>query len=254
MKILVTNDDGIHSVGIRMLADALKEQGHEVSVFAPASQKSACSQSLSVHSDFTVKELEWEGMNRVVAVDGTPSDCVKFALKYVGIKPDLVVSGPNEGSNLGTDVMYSGTVAGAMEGVICGYKAIAISQCGKSHISPERLIRFFINNFDTLLRFEKQGSMLNVNFPDTEEVLGVKIAKTGIISYRDYYEVRETDGVRSYRLKGSPVLKEEDDEDCDVKFAQRGYITVSPIKMDRTDYDELERMTGAERLFGTEDL
>lgn len=96
--------------------------------------------------------------------------------------------------------------------------------------------------------------MLNVNFPDTEEVLGVKIAKTGIISYRDYYEVRETDGVRSYRLKGSPVLKEEDDEDCDVKFAQRGYITVSPIKMDRTDYDELERMTGAERLFGTEDL
>ncbi len=254
MKILLTNDDGIESVGIKMLAEVLKKEGHEIYVFAPSSQKSACGQALSVHRRFSVSEVKWEGIDKVVAVDGTPSDCVKFAIRYCGIHPDLVLSGPNEGSNLGTDVMYSGTVAGAMEGVICGYKAIAISQCGTGSISPERLIRFFIDNFDTLLEFEKQGSMLNVNFPDTEEVIGVKVAKTGVIAYRDYYDIKEADGSISYQLKGGPVLKREEDEDCDVKFAQRGYITVSPIKMDRTDYDALEKMQRAEKLFKADNL
>lgn len=254
MKILVTNDDGISSVGIKKLAYALKEKGHTVYVFAPASQKSACSQSLTVHSKFSCSEREWDGMDKVVAVDGTPADCVKFAIKNMGIKPDLVVSGPNEGSNLGTDVMYSGTVAGAMEGVVCGVKAIAVSQCGKPTISPERLIRFFINNFDALVEFEKQGSMLNINFPATERVLGVKVTKTGVISYRDYYEITEENGVTLYQLKGNQVEKADEDEDCDVKFAQRGYITVSPIKMDRTDYDALEKIQEAESALRCESL
>ena len=249
MKILLTNDDGIQSANIRKLAYALAEKGHDVSIFAPVSQKSACSHSLTVHDFFSYSEEHWEGITHAVAVSGSPADCVKFAVKFFGIKPDLVVTGPNEGCNLGTDVMYSGTVAGAMEGVICGYKAIALSVCGdkEQRMKPEKLIKFFVSNFDELVANVPHYGILNVNYPECGEAVGVKVTKTGKIFYTDYYEERENDSIKTYKLRGETIFQTDDEEDCDVKFSQRGYITVSPLRVDKTDYEALVRMNELEK-------
>jgi 5'-nucleotidase len=248
MKVLLTNDDGIKSSNIRKLAYALAEKGHDVSVFAPASQKSACSHSLTVHDFFSYTEEKWEGISNAVAVSGSPADCVKFAVNFFGIKPDIVVTGPNEGCNLGTDTMYSGTVAGAMEGVICGFKAIALSVCGdrEMRMKPEKLISFFVSNFDTLAANVPEYGILNINYPESGEAIGVKVTKTGKIFYTDYYEERMTDGIKTYKLRGETIFQTDDEEDCDVKFSQRGYITVSPLRVDKTDYEMLARMHGLE--------
>ncbi|MEG2086227.1 MAG: 5'/3'-nucleotidase SurE, partial [Clostridia bacterium] len=209
MKILLTNDDGINSIGIKILAEKLCKN-HTVYVFAPSDQKSACSQSLTVHSTFGYKQIQWTGIEKTISVEGTPSDCVKLATKHFSLQPDLVISGPNEGSNLGTDILYSGTVAGAMEGAICGFKSIAISQCGRLR-NPSKLIDYIYDNLDELYKYNFEDSILNINYPDCEnsEIQGIKITKMGKTNYSDRYEHFQIEGKSTYKLVGR-ILQHDD--------------------------------------------
>lgn len=243
MKILLTNDDGIASNNLRSLIKALSAE-HTVYVFAPHTQKSACSQSLTVHSSFgytVVKDVE--GAELAVAVEGTPTDCVKVAFHKFGIRPNLVLSGPNEGSNLGTDILYSGTVAGAMEGVILGCKAMALSQCGRK-TEPTYCIEFFRKNIEKFYSMCGVGYLLNINVPNLpkEEIKGVAFTKMGVSEYNDYYVENSEEGRKVYRLAGELQYHEDGAEDCDIKLLQRGFITVTPVKMDRTDYVCLDKL------------
>lgn len=248
MKILLTNDDGISSPNIKLLAKRLSENGHHVFVFAPHTQKSACSQSLTVHQAFGYTETkDYFGAECAVAVEGTPSDCIKIAVHIFEIVPDLVVSGPNEGSNLGTDILYSGTVAGAMQGLICGFPSLALSQCGRN-VDPEYCVEFFCRNIEKIFSLSVKESMLNINIPhcDPKEIKGVRFTKMGISEYNDAYMEIEENGRKIYRLTGELLRHEDDAEECDVKLSQRGYITITPLMLDRTDYHKLDELNKTE--------
>ena len=128
MKILISNDDGILAPGIAALVKAFAGAGHEVFVCAPDSQRSAASHSLTIGRKLTAREITMDGAARAYAISGTPADCVKLGLTVLCPGAEAVVSGVNHGLNVGTDVLYSGTVAAAMEGAICGRPAMAVSQ------------------------------------------------------------------------------------------------------------------------------
>ena len=131
MKILIANDDGIFAPGIAALVRAFSAAGHEVIVCAPDGQRSAASHSISIAKPVDVKEIEFQGAVKAYAIGGTPADCVKLGLTVLCPQAEAVVSGINKGYNVGTDILYSGTVAAAMEGAICGRPALAISQMEK---------------------------------------------------------------------------------------------------------------------------
>ena len=128
MHVLISNDDGIGAPGLRCLVQAFAQAGHRVTVAAPDGQRSAASHSITLFRPLTLRRAEWAAANvEAWAIDGTPADCVKFALDRLTSAVDAVVSGVNDGYNIGTDVHYSGTVAAAMEGAFAGVPAIAVS-------------------------------------------------------------------------------------------------------------------------------
>ena len=145
MRILLTNDDGISAPGLQAARRALRElDGVEVDVIAPDSNRSATARSITTRSPLSVEEVEFDDGDRGYATDGTPVDCVRFAeLGLVGGRPDLIVSGINHGANLGDDITYSGTVAAALEGIVLGIPAVALSQqsSGRRHGLRQRQLR-----------------------------------------------------------------------------------------------------------------
>ena len=240
MRILVTNDDGIESEGIKTLADALSEKGHIVTVVAPDGNRSAFSHSLSIYKNLVFKSHCLSDKYEAYTLGGTPADCVKFACHYFSEKPfELVCSGINLGNNLGSDTCYSGTVSAGLEGNFFGIKSIAFSNV--SH-KPEKLslnADFIDRNLDRLFCLANSAYTLNVNMPDGKEN-GVKIAKLGRQLYSDEYQKNE-DG--TFILTGYPI-KHEQDEDCDVEWARKGFVTVTPISYDRTAFDAIEKLNG----------
>ncbi|MCL2675975.1 MAG: 5'/3'-nucleotidase SurE [Firmicutes bacterium] len=241
MRILVTNDDGIESVGIHVLAKALSQK-HEVVLVAPDGERSACSQSLSSMYSVTYKEDSRFGFT-AYSMSGTPADCVKLAtLHLMRQPPDLVVSGINNGMNLGTDVIYSGTVAAAFEGLYMGVRSIAVST--GYHASEEKLeevAAFVVDNLDKMLALDLPGtSALNINYPAKQPVKGVKITGLGDHRYFDGF-VPHGEG---HRLTGTPQPLPEDGRDCDIHWFGEGYVTLTPVQNDRNDYVTLKRIKG----------
>lgn len=241
LKILLTNDDGIESKGFRLLARKLSKN-HEVYVFAPHIQRSACSSALTVYAPFSYREVQIEDIGITYAVEGTPADCVKFAVKYFNIPFDLVVSGPNFGSNLGTDILYSGTVGGATEGAVLGLQALSFSQVLPID-SFEYCTDYIAANLEKFIAFRKQGVLLNVNFPPAQSYKGIKVAKQGVMLYTDYYDKNSIDGVTVYQLKGDWEKEKSATEGTDIISIDEGYISVTPIALDRTDYSVLDALT-----------
>lgn len=237
MKILVVNDDGIMSEGIKALADFLSIK-HEVTVVAPDGNRSAFSHSLSIYKDIVVKELKISDKYRTFAMSGTPADCVKFAVHYFkDIKFDLICSGINKGHNLGSDTVYSGTISACLEGNFFGIKGIAFSNYAHKDCDFNANIRTLKSIFDKLVDITSTSYTLNVNFPNGKEK-GVKIVPLGMHLYTDAYVLTADD---TYQLVGAPV-EEIKDENCDVAYAKKGFVTVTPIIYNRTATNVLDNL------------
>lgn len=241
MKILICNDDGIKADGINSLINTFCKH-HEIYVVAPMSERSAFSHSLTIHHHISVTKVDINSVKLAYAIEGTPADCVKFALIYLKLQPDLVISGVNNGTNLGTDILYSGTVAAASEAARGGCKAIALS-CFGSKANFDYTSKFTFNNLEKLMLNNFYG-IVNVNVPDVSNgIKGIKIVPQGIHNYSDYYQVSDktTD---NFFLMGTSLDCLEEDIDSDVKLFKRNYITITPLAVDRTDYAQLEKLSG----------
>ena len=254
MRVLLTNDDGISAPGLQAARRALREiDGVELDVIAPDSNRSATARSITTRSPLSVEEVELDDGAIAYATDGTPVDCVRFGdLGLVGERPDLIVSGINHGSNLGDDITYSGTVAAALEGIVLGIPAIAISQQSTARemsFLPGRRFDFTIS-----ARFGAQlvalldadplpaATLLNVNCP-AGEPQGIEVTRLGKRLYNDELKLVEEDpvGRRRYQIYGyEPSFEDEAGSDLSAIAHER--ISVTPVHFDLTDRPSLDRL------------
>jgi len=236
-RILVTNDDGIYSEGIKLLAEALSEVG-DVTVVAPDREQSATSHSLTLHRPLRLRKIEENWW----AVDGTPTDCVNLAVLHLmkDAKPHLVASGINFGSNLGDDVTYSGTVSATFEGTLLGIPSIAFSQQVGERFSFEPGARFARRLVGELMTDGElpEDLLLNVNFP-SGVFRGVEFTRLGRREYQQsVIEKRDPRGRKYYWIAGDPIWKQE--EGTDFAAIDVGKIAITPLHLDLTDYRGLE--------------
>jgi len=254
MRVLLTNDDGIGAEGLHALRRALAELGDvETHVIVPDSNRSATARSITTRSPLTVEEVELDDGSIAYATDGTPVDCVRFGdLGLVGERPDLIVSGINHGSNLGDDITYSGTVAAALEGIVLGTAAIAISQQSSARemgFLPGRRFDFAVAarlgaELVRLLASDPlpAGTLLNVNCP-AGELHGIEVTRLGKRLYNDELKLvdEDGDGRRRYEIYGfEPSF--EDEPGTDLSAVARGRVSVTPVHFDLTDRDGLGRL------------
>ncbi len=238
MKILVSNDDGYLAKGINALADALSKIA-EVTVVAPDRNHSGASNSLTLHSPLRVHKVEADRF----FVNGTPSDCVHLALSgFLEEDPDIVVSGVNHGANLGDDVIYSGTVAAAMEGRFLGLPAIAISLVGRHGSHFDTAARVAADLVMKLRDNPLPGDiMLNVNVPDVayDKLNGVESTRLGF-RHRSEPLVKQTDPHgRSIYWIGPAGEGQDAGVGTDFEAIERGAVAVTPIKVDLTRHEML---------------
>jgi len=239
-RILITNDDGIYSEGIKLLARALAEVA-EVVVVAPDREQSAAGHSLTLHRPLRIRKVEDDWY----AVDGTPTDCVNLAVMSLleDEPPVLVASGINFGLNLGDDVTYSGTVSATFESSLLGIPSIAFSQEVGEHFSFEPAARFAAYLVRTVLERSElpRDLLLNVNVP-AGEPRGLRFTKLGHRVYRQsVVEKRDPRGRKYYWIAGSPEWRDEDGTDH--AAISQGLISVTPLHLDLTDYRGLESST-----------
>jgi len=244
MRILISNDDGIHAKGLQVLAETLHEIG-KVVVVAPDREQSGTGHSITVHRPLRVEKTKISGLDiEAWALDGTPSDCVKLAIEdLLSEPPDIVVSGINSGPNLGTDVLYSGTVSAAIEGAINGFTSVAVSLASYSYrnFKPSGI---FLRNF--ISRFEKnglpRGALININVPGVERPLGVKVTHLGDRRYVNIFEKRVDPRGRAYYWMAGEPLETENTVGTDVEAIKENYISITPLHFDLTDYVALEQL------------
>lgn len=248
MNLLITNDDGIESEGIVSLSRELSIK-HNVIVIAPNSNMTASGHSLTIGKSLFLKKHDIGGSIEAYSLSGTPADCVKFAdNNFKDFKIDLVVSGINKGANLGSDVVYSGTLSAALEGVCLCYPSVAFSSCADEDNKFDVCAGFASEIIDNVLDFSVKGIAWNVNFPnvDRDKVNGIKFTQTGIQLYSDLYE---TISDNEFVLKGHPIEHNENEQDCDVELIKLNYITITPILFNKTDYKTLEKLKNKNREF-----
>lgn len=249
MNILLSNDDGIDSAGVRTLAKFLAPWAN-VWACVPKVQQSGTGHGITVRDSLRVREEEMAGAKKAWSVEGKPADCVKMALlTLVPETVDLVISGINEGANLGTDTLYSGTVAAAMEGAFNGIPAMAVSLAvGEKPWDFEPAAQIAA----TLYRRWEAGvlpippmSILNVNVPNLplDQIKGYKAARLGIQHYSDSYDLlEEAEDYRKFCLLGERIPCREMDLTLDTAAIRHGYVALTPISVDRTDYALLKEI------------
>ncbi|RDI95903.1 5'/3'-nucleotidase SurE [Meiothermus sp. QL-1] len=236
MRILVANDDGIFSPGIKALAFALRELG-EVRVVAPDVEQSGVGHSITFRRPLRFKHTAAAGFGEIPAyrVDGTPADCVVLGSQLLG-RPDVVVSGINIGVNMGLDLTHSGTVAAALEGTSLGIPSIAFSlDASGEELRFEEAARYAVPLVRWVLEHGlPPKTLLNVNFPNRTP-LGLRITRLSTHRYEDQVVARtDPEGRPYYWLAGQPTAEME--EGTDFWAVQQGYISVTPITLDYTDY------------------
>jgi 5'-nucleotidase len=244
MRVLLTNDDGITATGLNALRRALLELADiDLEVIAPDSNRSATGRAVTLHDPLWVEEVEFGDGTNGFATDGTPVDCVRFAsLGLIEAPPELIVSGINHGANLGDDITYSGTVAAALEGIMLGIPALAVSLVRGGDFAP--LAAFVARLVDELDEVPMpQGTLLNVNGPGGD-VSGARACRLGKRVYNDRMELTEEDsGRRRYRLYGEEPSYEHE-PGTDFAAIAEGLIAVTPIHFDLTDQAGVEELTG----------
>ena len=240
-RILVANDDGIFSPGIKALALAMRDLG-DVAVVAPDVEQSAVGHGITVRRPLRFKHTKSAGFGEIPAyrVDGTPADCVVLGAHKLG-RPDLVVSGINIGSNLGHDLTHSGTVAAALEGASLGIPSVAFSlRTGEDELDFSYAAAYAPRIARAVLeRGLPAKTLLNVNFP-AGKPLGVRVAPQGGHYWKDaVHERTDPEGRAYFWVSGTPTG--DDEPDSDYAAVTAGYVAVTPIKMDLTDRASLER-------------
>jgi 5'-nucleotidase len=246
LRILVSNDDGIFAPGISALAESLRGLG-EVIVVAPDRQQSAVGHAITMHSPVRVYPFHVNGTMFGYAIDGTPADAVKFAVRNVmqDNPPDILVSGINHGSNTAVNVIYSGTVSAATEGAILGIPSIAISLT--TYDTPDfRYAASFAKRITRLVA-EKglpAGTLLNVNVPNVpeKEIRGIVVTRQGRSNWDDYYEKRFDPGKREYYWLTGSLQILDTEEDTDQVAINNNMVSVTPIHYDLTNYNVLNQL------------
>ena len=229
MKILITNDDGIHAPGLAHLVNWAKQYG-EVTVAAPTVEQSAKSHAIEIHKPFRATQEELPGCVKAYSVGSTPADCVRFMALGLGERFDLVLSGINRGLNIGADIMYSGTVAAVFEAANLGMRAMAVSTAPKSFDTA-------VSNLDRVWNYIREHKLLelhpayNINIP--LEVRGLRITRQGGPYYSDRFLPRED---HMYEPDGDSVYRpsSSDELDTDAVLTDR-CISIMPLTVDRTD-------------------
>jgi len=253
-QILITNDDGFESKGLLALAEALKPLGH-VTVVAPTTEKSACGHSLTLTRPLHFVELK-EDFYKLD--DGTPTDCIFLSLTKLfkdNDKPDIVISGINVGANMGEDITYSGTASAAMEAVLQGIPAIAISQVYNNSgetidtygydLAKESIASLVQKIFDGNFPLPER-KFLNVNIPPIPraECRGFKVTRAGNKKYGFHAEVHHNPRGKEYYWIGLPRLEwmETKGHVTDFEAVNDNYVSVTPIHLDMTSHDEIQAL------------
>jgi 5'-nucleotidase len=236
-KILVTNDDGIHSAGIIALADALATVG-EVIVVAPAHEMSAASHSLTLTRPLRIERID----DSHFSVDGTPTDCITLAMNHLlkDSLPALVVSGINKGGNLGEDITYSGTVAGALEAAIYGLPGIAVSLVQRTNFDFRAAAEFAAELARRVLGDGlPHGTLLNVNVPPGA-IRGVRVTRQGTKNIRPNIIEGTDPRQRKYYWIGEESLAWNEETGTDYEALGHGFVSITPLRTDMTDHSLLE--------------
>ena len=240
MKILLTNDDGIYAEGLCALYEALFSE-HEVYIVAPESERSAVGHAITIHYPLRVNKVKRGKHFWGYAINGTPADCVKLAIYELVGEVDLVISGINRGANVGINILYSGTVSAATEAKILGYSALAVSIDGYEDIDYCFCANFVADLVWNLKNLPlKQPFCLNINFPNLSpcSIKGVKIVKQSKARLIEHFDRRTDLHGKVYYWQGVEQHTETDPE-TDVVALKQGYITVTPLQYDLTDYEGL---------------
>ena len=235
MKILLSNDDGVHSAGLKALHDALSDE-HEVVVVAPDRERSAAGHSLTLHHPLRVVEVS----QRWFSVDGTPTDCVHLALNGLlsGPKPELVVAGINMGANLGSDITYSGTVAAAFEGTLSGVPSIAVSLVSRGPFEFAPAATFSARLVGEVARRGlPEDTLLNVNVPDLpgDRIRGVRVTRQGKSFYGEAIVEKVDPRGRKYFWIGGGDAEWAREGDTDLDAAHEGFISITPLHLNLTN-------------------
>ena len=250
MKILVTNDDGISSAGLKALLAPLKNAGYEIVVVAPTYENSAASHAITVHDPIFVNEYEFDDFDiKAWSVTGRPADCVKIALE-VFLKddlPDFVVSGINRGPNMGLDTVYSGTVSAALEASMHGIPALAVSLDSRSRKADYTVAaEYAVKILERYSDFELPNtSMINLNIPAVDKSLikGIKVAELGNVAYDNAFLPRQDLQGRTYYWLGGEILENPGhNPDLDVDAVGENWVTITPLTYDLTDHKSLKRI------------
>lgn len=247
MHILLTNDDGIQSKGIDELSSAFPNNWN-VTVVAPAQEQSAQSHALTIQNPLRLQELHSHGKNiKKYSVTGTPVDCVKFALDYLlkDNRPDIVVSGINNGYNLGSDVLYSGTVSAAMEGMFFGIPSIALSVKKYSSNRGQEIIPFSIEFIKRVFIQNNFRGLVNMNFPLTGDCEWdkVKVVEQGVQRYVNIIEKKEDRRGNSYYWIGGDLRFDKEEKPTDVGMIEDGFITVNTLTWRQNDLRGMEHLS-----------
>jgi 5'-nucleotidase len=241
----VTNDDGVYAPGLEALVGALSPLG-EVIVVAPDRERSATAHAITLHKPLRVEKVNRNGAFYGHAVSGTPVDCVKLAIvSLLAERPDFVVAGINPGTNVGTNAIYSGTVSAAIEGAMNGVTSLAISIDSVDEPDYAGAAEFAVRFIRTLMANDcPHGMLFNINLPDLPpgEIRGVRITHQGRLMFREEFHERTDPQRRRYYWLGGELPQLDEAEDADSTAVRQGYISVTPIHYDLTDYAAIERV------------
>ena len=250
IRILLTNDDGIHSDGLIKVEESLKSLG-DVYVVAPAAEMSGASHSLTLARPLRIRQLD----NRHWTVDGTPTDCVTLALNKILTdeeRPHICVSGINHGGNLGDDATYSGTVAGALEATILGVPGIALSLVARDNFNFREAAAFAVTAVQKVLdEGLPEGTLLNINLPPGD-IKGVRVTRQGIKNARPVITEHIDPRGKPYFWIGEEYFRSNSAEGTDYNAVELGYVSVTPIRSDMTDHQALTAIESWNYLKDTE--
>lgn len=254
MRILLSNDDGINAPGIRTLAERLsRESEHDVYVVAPDRERSATGHCLTLHKPLRVTVEELPGnVKKAWSTTGTPSDSVKLAVsELLADKPDLVISGINNGPNLGSEILYSGTVAAAMEAAFLGLPSIAVSLFWGEHRRFDVAAEFVARLLQTLPDMKmRERSLLNINVPNCpfDEIAGVTVTEAGIRLYDDRFEKREDPRGKSYYWLTGHAVDTHEAKTSDVYAVLNKRISITPVVFNMTDHEAVTRLSALSQI------
>ncbi len=246
MDVLLTNDDGIHALGLRAMYRALQRAGHTVRVVAPLTEQSAVGHAITLSLPLRIKDIREPGFEGI-GVFGTPVDCAKLALStLLDNPPDMLISGINNGANVGVDILYSGTVSAATEGALADIPSLAVSYDDfyPASLDPQA-------DYAVRLAADIQWSdlprrcLLNLNFPDLplDRTKGLRLCAQTQAVYHDIYDQRtDPRGGRYFWLHGE-IPPEEVSRETDRGLLSRGYITLTPLRFDFTDQTALDSLS-----------